>query len=106
MSRPEHSNDYANDEQAGFGCVLSDLFDLFAEKNRQYGNSAFKNNENVPAFQLWMRLSDVRRKTVRLDQLTHLAAQGDHDALEKLIDDYRDLAVYAVIAIMVLEDIG
>ena len=84
--------------------VIVELQDKFREKNRQYGDSAFKNNENVPSFQLWMRLSDIRRKTTRLDQLTHLASQGDREALDKLIDDYKDLAIYAIIAVAVLEE--
>lgn len=83
--------------------ALRGIYSLFLKKNKQYGDSAFENNPEVPSFQLWMRLSDVRRKTVRLDQLTSLAASGDSEALKKLIDDYKDLANYAVIAVAVLE---
>lgn len=90
---------------AKFQRVQMDLFDTFQHKNRQYGDSAFERNDAIESFQFWMRLSDVRRKTTRLDQLTNLAARGDRDAYLKLIDDYRDLAVYAIIAVMVLEDL-
>jgi hypothetical protein len=88
-----------------FEDVLTELQALFEKKNAQYGDSAFEDRPGISNFQLWMRLSDVRRKTVRLDSLTDHAARGDRECLLKLIDDYKDLAVYAVIAVMVLEGV-
>lgn len=88
-----------------YDAAAAEARELFCRKNSQYGDSAFHPNNDVPAFQLWMRLSDVRRKTVRLDSLTGLAASGDCDALAKLIDDYRDVANYALIAVAVLQGI-
>ena len=73
-------------------------------RKAQYGDSAFEHDPGVSSFQLWMRLSDIRRKTTRLNSLTDLAARGDPNALDKLIDDYKDLAIYAIIAVAVLEE--
>jgi len=84
--------------------AAGDIRDLFVKKNSLYGNSAFEASpDGITSFQLWMRLSDIRRKTTRLDQLTSLASQGDSVALDKLISDYKDLANYAIIAVAVLE---
>jgi len=94
-----------SDSNQMFEAVISGLRKIFREKNKQYGDSAFENDPGVSAFQLWMRLSDIRRKTTRLNQLTDLAARGDHGALDKLIDDYKDLAIYAIIAVAVLEEV-
>ena len=94
-----------NDSKQMFENVISGLREIFSEKNKQYGDSAFEKDTSVSHFQLWMRLSDIRRKTTRLNQLTDLAARGDHDALIKLIDDYKDLAIYAIIAVAVLEEV-
>jgi len=93
-----------NDSKQLFENVISELREIFSSKNKQYGDSAFENDQTVSHFQLWMRLSDIRRKTTRLNQLTDAAARGNHDALVKLIDDYKDLAIYAIIAVAVLEE--
>ena len=94
-----------NDSKQMFEAVIFELREIFDSKNKQYGDSAFEDDPGVSSFQLWMRLSDIRRKTTRLNQLTDAAARGDHDALVKLIDDYKDLAIYAIIAVAVLEDV-
>lgn len=86
--------------------VIEEIQVLFEHKNHLYGNSAFTNNPGVPSFQLWMRLSDVRRKSARLEDLTYHASQGSREALKKLISDYKDLANYAIIAVAVLENLG
>ncbi len=92
-----------SDSKQMFDGVISGLAKIFERKNEQYGDSAFEHSEDAPSFQLWMRLSDVRRKTTRLDRLTDLAVRGNEKALAKLIDDYKDLAIYAIIAVAVLE---
>lgn len=86
-----------------YDIVAEGIRRLFITKNAQYGDSAFTHSD-IPKFQYWMRLSDIRRKTTRLDSLTDLAANGDVLAKRKLINDYRDLANYAIIAVAVLED--
>jgi hypothetical protein len=94
-----------SDSNQMFENVISGLRKIFKDKNAAYGNSAFEHDPGVSSFQLWMRLSDVRRKTTRLNQLTDCAARGNRDSLDKLIDDYKDLAIYAIIAVAVLEEI-
>lgn len=83
--------------------AVDEIYQLFLKKNEQYGDSAFEDRPGITNFQLWMRLSDIRRKTTRLDRLTDAAAHGNAEALAKLIDDYKDLANYAIIAVAVLE---
>ena len=82
--------------------VIRQLREVFKQKNTMYGESAFYEGE-IPEFKYWMRLSDIRRKSTRLDKLTDLAARGDQEARRKLISDYKDLANYAIIAVAVLE---
>ncbi len=92
-----------DDSYSKFCNVICDLQDKFQEKNAQYGDSAFVHGAN-PSFKYWMRLSDVRRKTARMDNLTAHAVEGNKKAQKKLISDYKDLAIYAIIAVAVLEE--
>ena len=85
-------NDYAD--------VQLELFKLTQEKINQYGTSRYNNHS--PLFNLWMCFSDVWRKVLRLEKLTHHAVQKDDEALDKLIDDYRDIANYATMAVQIL----
>jgi len=94
-----------SDSNQLFDNAISRLRKIFREKNAQYGDSAFENDPGVSSFQLWMRLSDIRRKTTRLNNLTDAAARGNRESLDKLIDDYKDLAIYAIIAVAVLEEV-
>ena len=75
---------------------------VFMEKATVYGRSRF--DEHSDEFDLWMCFSDVHRKTLRLEQMTRLAANGDDEALAKLISDYRDLINYSVMAVMKLTE--
>ena len=92
-----------SDSNQLFDDVILELQKIFKHKNALYGNSAFYTGD-VPSFKYWMRLSDIRRKTTRLDQLTDMAIQGVPKARKKLIADYKDLAIYAIIAVAVLEE--
>jgi hypothetical protein len=87
-----------------YEAALVDIQALFDKKNAQYGDSAFDESAEFPLFKWWMRLSDVRRKTARLERLTDLASRNDEEARKKLVSDYMDLANYAIIAVAVLGD--
>jgi hypothetical protein len=93
--------------------ALANIRELFRKKNAQYGDSAFYTGEDHSPFKWWMRFSDVSRKFTRLEQLTRIVTTPTHsqhekmlvdEAREKLIDDYKDLANYAIIAVAVLEE--
>jgi len=102
-----------NDSKQKFDDQIHALAKIFNAKNEQYGDSAFEIGDHDSSFKWWMRFSDVSRKFTRLEQLTTLAAgpvrtDAEHEfrfnAREKLVDDYRDLAIYAIIAVIVLEE--
>ncbi len=97
------------DSKQLFDDTVSELAKIFNDKNDLYGDSAFYTGEDGSPFKWWMRFSDVSRKFTRLEQLTIGATAIPPDELNemakaKLIDDYKDLAIYAIIAIAVLED--
>ena len=86
-----------------FDEVSFHLREMFIDKNALYGDSAFYIGHTIK-FPYWLRLSDVLRKTARLESLTEKAIHDDKEAQKKLIDDYKDLAIYAIIAVAVLEE--
>ncbi len=86
-----------------FDGVITELREIFINKNASYGDSAFHKGE-YPIYKWWMRFSDVARKATRLEALTVAASCDNKDAQKKLISDYKDLAIYAIIAVAVLED--
>ncbi len=97
-----------SDSKQLFNDVISELAKIFIEKNDLYGDSAFYTGEPGSPFKWWMRFSDVSRKFTRLEQLTIGATAIPPDELNemakiKLIDDYKDLAIYAIIAVAVLD---
>lgn len=102
-----------SDSKQLFENSISELAKIFNDKNDLYGDSAFYTGEPGSPFKWWMRFSDVSRKFTRLEQLTQLATIPIHleehngqrkEARDKLIDDYKDLAIYAIIAVIVLEE--
>lgn len=102
-----------SDSKQLFDDQIHALAKIFNSKNEQYGDSAFYIGAPKSPFKWWMRFSDVSRKYTRLEQLTQLAAGPIRTETErvirgnarlKLIDDYRDLAIYAIIAVAVLEE--
>jgi len=93
--------------------VITDLRNIFIEKIRLYGIGRYQKFGDE--FNYWMCFSDVYRKTLRLEQLTIIALsdiqQGAcsysgsdvKEAQAKLIDDYKDIANYAIMAVQILE---
>jgi len=99
-----------SDSKQLFAHAITGLAEIFIEKQKQYGDSAFHIGEPGSPFKWWMRFSDVSRKFTRLERLTMLATDPEATAAfrvaakDKLIDDYKDLAIYAIIAVAVLEN--
>jgi hypothetical protein len=84
--------------------VTDDLFDTFCLKLDQYGASRYEQHSNQ--FNFWMCFSDIHRKTLRLEELTQQSLGDDPDGASraKLIDDYKDIANYAIMAVQILEE--
>lgn len=88
-----------------FDQVTLELSEIANAKVRQYGNSRYEQHSDQ--FNYWMCFSDVHRKTLRLEELTRIAlleSEGRHIARKKLIDDYKDIANYAIMAVQILEE--
>ena len=83
--------------------VIDKLRRVTMKKIQQYGTSRYDGHSD--GFNLWMCFSDVYRKTLRLENLTVLTVDcEDHVARAKLIDDYKDIANYAIMAVQILEE--
>lgn len=78
------------------------LFSLWSEKVLAYGLSRYETHSRE--FDVWMSYAGVWRKQIRLGELTSNAAQGDPEAYRALLDAYADTALYALSALVVLED--
>jgi len=78
--------------------VLTGLANMRLEKVIQYGEDRY--NEPDPNVNLLMCYSDVYRKYIRLKKLSFDFKNPDY---ESLIDTYKDLANYAIMAIQILE---
>ena len=93
-----------------FDTVICDLRCMVEDKLDQYGTSRYGGHSD--AFNYWMCFSDIHRKILRLEALTSLACSVSANskdierAREKLIDDYKDIANYAIMAVQVLKKIG
>lgn len=86
--------------QDEFERLIDKLASMRLEKVIQYGEDRY--HEDDLEFNLWMCYSDVYRKHIRLRQLTRDAAKGG-EVSPALIDAYRDMANYAIMALQVLE---
>lgn len=82
--------------------VQEDLFQTFASKIHQYGIGMYEGNSEP--FRYWAAYFNIRRKSLRLEQMTELAIEGSLVARDKLIDDYKDIANYAIMAVQILEE--
>ena len=93
--------------------VVDNLLNIVADKLTAYGTERY-DEAHSDEFNLWMCFSDVYRKILRLERLTRTAAmdsKGCGDlikikaaARKKLIDDYKDIANYAIMAVQILEE--
>ncbi len=81
--------------------VIDKLRRITMKKILLYGTSRYEPRSKL--FDFWMCFSDVHRKTLRLEKLTKDASAGDMAAELKLIDDYKDIANYAIMAVQILE---
>lgn len=66
-----------------------------------YGEDRYYNHGKD--FDHWMCFSDVYRKFIRLQTLTRRAVQEEEPQNESLLDTYRDIANYAIMAVQILE---
>ena len=82
--------------------VADRLLTLWTVKLKEYGSRRY-DDDNSLEFDAWMCFSDVSRKFVRLEQLTKTATKQGYVS-DSLQDAYADLAVYAISALMILED--
>jgi hypothetical protein len=82
--------------------ISVELRDMLRDKLKQYGTNRYEAHNRD--FNLWMAYCDVYRKFLRLEDLTRAASTGTESAVPKLIDDYKDLANYAIMAIQILEE--
>ena len=78
--------------------VLNELADMRLEKVIQYGEDRYA--EDDLSVNMLMCYSDIYRKHIRLKKLSFNFENPD---IESLLDTYRDLANYAVMAIQILE---
>lgn len=77
--------------------ITSGLFDLLIKKHTDYGPKNISQSPGGPLNGLRVRMWD---KIARINNLIDSGATPEN---ESLIDSYRDLANYSIIAIMVLE---
>ncbi len=85
--------------------IIDELYTVFDQKLNQYGTGMYE--EHSDAFKYWSSYFNIRRKTLRLETLTIHAQGSDGFAKEsraKLIDDYKDIANYAIMAVQILEE--
>lgn len=86
----------------GWDKIVGHLRHVLIDKLSQYGTARYRNS-NTRRFNLWMCFSDIYRKSLRLEELTYKAVKKNPEALTKLIDDYKDIANYAIMAVQILE---
>lgn len=89
--------------------IVDELNDIFNEKLAQYGTGMYE--EHSDNFKYWAAFFNIRRKTLRLERLTELSlgdfelnGQEIEESRAKLIDDYKDIANYAIMAVQILEE--
>ena len=83
--------------------IQDELSQIHSDKIRQYGIGMYE--EHSAPFRYWAAYFNIRRKTLRLMRLTEaVLSMKDDEAQAKLIDDYKDIANYAIMAIQILEE--
>lgn len=80
--------------QGEFEITLDALAEVRLRKCVEYGESRYK--ETDPEFNHWALFMDVWRKFIRLRQ------QMRHKDTAGLVETYRDLALYAIMAVQML----
>lgn len=91
----ENNEQYATE---AFEAILEELANLYAKKNRNYGNSADDTFREFGMVAYLVRLSDEMAK------LKHLSLQGQMVEGEAVRDTLKDLAVYSILAVKSLDD--
>ncbi len=76
--------------------ILKELSEIRKQKVIAYGEDRYL--ETDKEFNHWMCYSDIYRKFIRLKELTKNQTEG-----ESLLDTYRDMANYSIMAIQILE---
>jgi hypothetical protein len=77
--------------------ITSNLFDLLIKKHKDYGPKNIALSPGGPLNGLRVRMWD------KLARINNLVESGARPENESLIDSFRDMANYSIIAIMVLE---
>ena len=91
------------DVKKRYGEIVDGLYSVFDWKLEQYGTGMYEDHSK--SFRFWAAYFNIRRKTLRLERLTELAlSEGSGDIELKLIDDYKDIANYAIMAVQILEE--
>ena len=78
--------------------ITSGLFDLLIKKHADYGPKNISQSPGGPLNGLRVRMWD------KLARINNLVESGATPENESLIDSFRDMANYSIIAIMVLEE--
>ena len=83
-----------------FRIIINDQYILFANKQADYGpgNISMNGNKDLALLGLGVRMND---KTQRILNITHNNKEPNN---ESLVDSFKDLSVYGVIAQIVLAD--
>jgi len=83
-----------------FRIIINDQYILFANKQADYGpgNISMNGNKHLALLGLGVRMND---KTQRILNITHNNKEPNN---ESLVDSFKDLSVYGVIAQIVLAD--
>ena len=94
--------------EARYKQIQEELADIFLQKINQYGIGMYE--EQSEQFRYWGAYFNIRRKTLRLHELTRRSLFANdalvirNEARDKLIDDYKDIANYAIMAVQILEE--
>lgn len=97
-SREEHTTSYNKDTafEQSVRVVMRELGDLLISKHKDYGPKNISDSPGGPLNGLRVRMHD---KTARINNLIDNKQQARHEPLE---DSFKDLANYAIIALLVL----
>lgn len=83
--------------------VIAQLAEVRLRKCIEYGERRYRVDD--PEFNRWMCYSDVYRKFIRLEkQMADVDPQAPSLGIVNLLETYRDLANYAIMAVQLLED--
>lgn len=93
-------NEFVSESPIGFNALANEMTDLYARKNRDYGNSF---DRSMGKFGLVVAAIRIGDKVNRLQSL--IAKRGEAEVKdENLADTFIDLACYAIMTLMWMEE--